>query len=256
MWTTNLKPFCGFLILAFLTLAPASAQISSGAGGDLPCVPRDLGFAADKAVWSAHPLSKLKRDTQYSLETQAGLTGHTALLAQADASASLFVSKLNPAAMLAPPPWLSWQWKAEALVPGADNKDKRREDAPLRVLLAFDGDVKKLPAKEQRRFKLAKALLGAAPPYAVLMYIWSEQWPVGTLIPSAHSSRVQMMVASSGSQELGHWQPMQRNLHEDYRRAFGEAPGALLALAVMTDTDNTGQKARGWYADLQLKCLP
>jgi hypothetical protein len=247
------KPYRARFVLALLGAYAAWVQAASGLGAPLPCQPADLGFGAEKAAWTALPLSKFKRDTRYSIAMNEG---HAALLAEADGSASLFVSRMDPGAMLARPPWLAWQWKAEALVPGADNRDKRREDAPVRVVLAFDGDVRKLPAKERRRFKLAKALLGTAPPYAVLMYIWSEQWPVGTLIPSAHSSRVQMLVVSSGSQDLGQWQTLQRNLDEDYRQAFGEAPGALLALGVMTDTDNTGQKARGWYANLQLKCQP
>ncbi len=220
---------------------------------DLPCQPLPMGFDSEKLAWHAHPLSKFKRDTRYA---RVSNEGRAALLAEADGSASLFVASPKPVAMLATPPWLAWQWKVQDLVPGADNRDKRREDAPARLVLAFDGDMKKLPAKEQRKFKLAKALLGVSPPYAVLMYIWSEQWPVGTVIPSAHSSRVQMVVASSGKEGLGQWQHLQRHLAQDYRQAFGEAPGALLAVAVMTDTDNTGQKARAWYANLELTCQP
>ena len=50
------------------------------------------------------------------------------------------------------PATLSWDWKTDALVPGADNRDKAREDAPLRVLVAFDGDKATLPEAEQKRF--------------------------------------------------------------------------------------------------------
>ena len=52
----------------------------------------------------------------------------------------------------------------------------------------------------------------------------------------------------------GNWQSVQRNLAADYRRAYGAEPGPVLGVAVMTDTDNTGTKAVGEYADIRFKC--
>jgi hypothetical protein len=37
----------------------------------------------------------------------------------------------------------------------------------------------------------------------------------------------------------------------DFRRAFGEEPGALLAVGVLTDTDNTDGHAEAWYGDIR-----
>jgi hypothetical protein len=139
-------------------------------------------------------------------------------------------------------------------VPGADNREKSKEDAPLRVLVAFDGDVKKLPEAEQKRFARAENLSGRKPPYAVLMYIWTDHVPVGTVIPSAHTSQVKMLAVASGADGLGQWQAVRRNLAEDYRRAFGGEPGPLIGVGVMTDTDNTGTQAAGSYAGLRLSC--
>ena len=139
-------------------------------------------------------------------------------------------------------------------MPDADNRDKNREDAPLRVLVAFDGDKAALPREEQKRFQRAKTLTGRDAPYATLMYIWSDHVPVNTVIPSAHTSQVKMLVVASGPKGLGHWQSVHRNLAADYRRAFGAAPGRMLGVAVMTDTDNTGAKAVGEYADIRLDC--
>jgi hypothetical protein len=47
---------------------------------------------------------------------------------------------------------------------------------------------------------------------------------------------------------------VRRNLAADYRKAFGAAPGRVLGVAVMTDTDNTGAKAVGEYADIRFDC--
>jgi hypothetical protein len=195
-------------------------------------------------------MSKLKRDTVYGVVKDGDRSA--VLRATADRSASLYVAPLKPATR--PPLTLSWEWKTDALVAGADNRDKDREDAPLRVLVAFDGDVATLPDAEQKRFSRAKSLAGRQPPYAVLMYIWTDQVPVGTVIPSAHTSQVKMLAVASGTNGLGQWQAVQRNLADDYRRAYGAEPGPVLGIGVMTDTDNTGTKAVGEYARIRIGC--
>ncbi len=83
-------------------------------------------------------------------------------------------------------------------LPAPTTATRRREDAPLRVLVAFDGDVTTLPEAEQKQFKRAKALSGRTPPYAMLMYIWTDQVPVGSVIASAHTSQVKMLAVASG----------------------------------------------------------
>lgn len=213
------------------------------------CESRNLGFDRSEVGWAPQPLSKLKRDTVYTLRQDEG---RTVLRGAADRSASAYVARFKPAASV--PAILSWRWKTDALVPGADNRDKTREDAPLRVIVAFDGDRAALPEVERKRFARAKNIAGKDLPYAMLMYIWSDQVAVGSVIPSAHTSQVKMLVVASGTHGLGSWQSVRRNVAEDYRRAFGAEPGPVLGVAVMTDTDNTGEKAVGEYADIRFDC--
>jgi hypothetical protein len=210
------------------------------------CEAHDFSF--DKG-WVHEPLSKLKRDTVYTLIKE---DGRTVLRAVADRSASAYVAPLQPPASV--PTSLSWRWKTDALVPGADNRDKSREDAPLRVMVAFDGDRSTLPESEQRRFRLAKNVGGKDLPFATLMYIWSDQVALETIIPSAHTHQVKMLVVASGAAGLRSWQAVRRDLAQDYRRAYGAEPGPVLSVAVMTDTDNTGEKAVGEYADIRFEC--
>ncbi len=238
--TMNLLPG---ITLSFLLACSASAHAAS------PCTARDLGFDQGAAGWVHQPLSKLKRDTVYTLAQEEG---RAVLRGVADSSASLYVALIKPATGV--PASMTWRWKTDALVPDADNRDKKREDAPLRVLVAFDGDKTTLPEEEQKRFQRAKSLSGREGPYATLMYIWSDHVPVNTVIPSAHTSQVKMLVVASGANGLGHWQSVRRNLAADYRKAFGAAPGRVLGVAVMTDTDNTGSKAVGEYADIRFDC--
>jgi hypothetical protein len=41
-------------------------------------------------------------------------------------------------------------------------------------------------------------------------------------------------------------------MRADFEKVFGEAPGNLVAIAIMTDADNTRGEARAWYGDIRL----
>jgi hypothetical protein len=236
-------------LLTGLVLACVSAG-SAAAGAGKPCEPQDLGFGRKEAGWVHVPLSKLKRDTVYTVvpDTSRG----SVLRASADRAASMYAAPIKPA--LLPPMTLSWEWKTDALVPGADNRDQSREDAPLRVLVTFAGDLDTLTKAERNRFNRAQKFSGKEPPFATLMYIWTDLVTVGTVIPSAHTSQIRMIAVASGAGGLGTWQSVQRNLGDDYKRAFGTEAGPVTGIAVMTDTDNTGTRAVGEYAGIRVSC--
>jgi hypothetical protein len=82
------------------------------------------------------------------------------------------------------------------------------------------------------------------------MYVWENKAPVGTVIPSTRSGRIQMMVAASGSDGIGQWHEFTRNIVEDFEKAYGEKPGRLIGVGVLTDTDNTGETVDAWYGDI------
>jgi hypothetical protein len=169
----------------------------------------------------------------------------------ADGSASLLARRAD--FDLRARPVLSWRWKVSRLITHADNAVGRREDAPVRLLLAFDGDVEKLAPRDRAAIRLSKKLSGRALPYATLQYIWSNQAPVGSVIENPHTRRVQMIVASSGAAGVGAWQVLERDVVADFKRAFGEEPGRLLAYGIMSDTDNTLESVEAWYGDIQFK---
>ena len=151
---------------------------------------------------------------------------------------------------------LAWRWKIAGLIRDADPRQRSREDAPVRVLLEFDGDTRKLPLLERGIYGVARHVAGRELPYATLMYIWSNRDGVGTVLPNPHTRRIQMIVATSGDAGVSAWQAVSRNVHDDFVRAFGEEPGTLTAVGVMTDTDNTNSHAEAWYGDITLAPAP
>jgi hypothetical protein len=147
---------------------------------------------------------------------------------------------------------LSFSWKAAALVPEGDVSDSDVEDAPLRVMLAFDGDRGGLSQRTRMMFDLMFGLTGEMPPYATLMYVWDAKAPVDSLVINQRSDRVRKIVVESGPRHIGQWRSYSRDIVADYRRAFGADPGALIAVALMTDTDNTQTRAQAWYGEPRL----
>ena len=62
-----------------------------------------------------------------------------------------------------------------------------------------------------------------------------------------------MFVVESGSAKLNQWVNEERNVYEDYKKAFKEEPPMISGVAIMTDTDNTAESATTYYGDIIFK---
>jgi hypothetical protein len=202
-------------------------------------------------AWQIWRVTPQKNKTQYTLKNYQG---RTVLHASADVAASGLVLPLKPRP--ASYQMLSWEWKAMNLIAEADNQESSKDDAPLRIVVAFDGDKTKLPLKDQMVFEMAKIISGHDMPYASLMYVWSTKSPLEAVIPSPRTSRIKMIVVNSGGDSLGQWQKHQRDLSKDYQMAFNEPPGKVIGLGLLTDSDNTKSKVNAIYGDIELKKMP
>lgn len=196
-------------------------------------------------AWRPWRLSKLKKLTAYRLVEYNGSVVVKAISASS-ASGLLHPLDIDPRSL----PILQWRWKVPQLIAGADNGRRAAEDAPVRVVLFFDGDHDALPLEERAFFDRIRALTGQPLPYATLMYIWENKARAGSIIPNPHTGRIQMVVAESGPARTGTWKLEMQNVYEDFKRAFGEEPGRVKAIGIMTDTDNTGQSVEAYYGDI------
>ncbi|MFN3859885.1 MAG: DUF3047 domain-containing protein [Roseateles sp.] len=223
---------------ALLTLAAAALLAACGS-------PRITPPSAGEG-WQPLPLPG-KKPTRYSWTEK---DGRPALEAAADRSASIWRKRLEPA--LEQVGEVSFSWWAQGLIKNASVADIDREDAVARVIFGFGGNVDKLPLRTRMKFELAQALTGEAPPYATLMYVWDSELPVGTVVVNPRSDRIRKIVVDSGPGQLRRWRDHRRDLAADFRLAFGEEPGPLTSMAVMTDSDNNRASARTWYGAVEL----
>jgi hypothetical protein len=236
------------LAAALAACATAPAPEQSPDAVPLPAVGR-FSFAQPgdtlPSGWRVWQLSGLKRPTEYRLVDHEG---RTVVFARSRGAASglVYPISLDPNEH----PYLHWHWKVPALIASADNTRRQTEDSPVRIVITFDGDKSKLPLEERLFAEQFKAFTKQEFPYAILMYIWENRAPIGTVIENLHTARIRMIVADSGEDGVGKWRAQTRNVQEDYRRAFGEDPPRIRTVGIMTDSDNTGTDAEAYYGDI------
>ena len=150
--------------------------------------------------------------------------GRAVLQAQARAGAAVLRCALDADPQAAP--WLGWQWRTDAIIAGATIADPARDDAPLRVMVAFG----------------ATRLVDA----------WDGMAALEKTVVHPGPARVHSLVVESGGLRTGQWLAYRRHLVDDHRRAFGEPPGRITAIELMTDADDLSGEALAWYGDVTL----
>jgi hypothetical protein len=133
-------------------------------------------------------------------------------------------------------PVLSWRWKVENILEKGDARRKEGDDYAARVYVIFPHWF--------------------FPKTRSINYIWANRLPRGAVVPNPFTSNAVMVAVESGEEKAGEWVPESRNVLADYRTIFGEDPPRAGAIAVMTDTDNTGGSATAWYDDIRFEGNP
>ena len=189
-----------------------------------------------------------KQATQFSY---ARKDGRDAVAVLAASSASVLRSKVR----IEPKDLgnVRFSWKVPELIAGADMALRDADDSPVRVVLAFEGDRSRFSARDGMLSELMLTLTGEEMPYATLMYVWCNKREPGARDPRARAPTASASWSSSRDRrQLNQWLDYERDIRADFERAFGEAPGALVGIGIMTDSDNTRTTARAWYGPVRL----
>lgn len=174
-----------------------------------------------------------------------------ALRVRAQSSVSILRQRLDP--MLTRVGRLSFSWRVDGLPDKADLSQAALADSPVRVVLAFEGDRQRWNPKVHRLSEMSRLFTGEELPYATLVYVWSVSDAPGRVVINPRTDRIRKLVLDSGTEALGQWRDHVRDVRADFVQAFGEEPGPLRAVALMTDTDNTQSRLTAWYGSLNLE---
>ncbi len=249
----SIRAGCALLVALGLVVYPASAAKPRPTPAAQPAqkmsrpTPFSSGPLAATAPpgWALQTLPKVQRQTRYDLVNDGGTI---VLRARAESSASSLRHGLFADPKLTPV--LRWRWRTERVLQGADITRKDGDDFSARLYVFFDRSEDSMTIKERTLFKLGRARYGDQLPSAALCYVWDNRQPVGKIFDNAYTSFVAMVVASSGDAQVGQWVSLQRNVSEDYRRAFNTDPPRIIGVAVSVDTDNTGEATTSYFGDI------
>lgn len=191
----------------------------------------------------------LRRDLPHTRYQVADLYGRRVLHASGHGGSGLRCKvHVDPLADF----WLEWSWRTRAVPAGMNVERSETDDSPARVAVAFQGDERRLSFRDRALYELVELITGERLPFATLMYVWDAQLPVGTVAHYPRTSRIRYLVVESGSERTGRWLRYRRNLAADFRQVFGEEPGAVESVGVMTDGDDLRVDLDTWYGDIRL----
>lgn len=210
-----LRSICSLLLLPLL-LAP-SVHAASRVIDDF-----EAGLASGWTV------KEFKGTTAYTVVADGG---GKVLRAESKGTASGLVYPIDY--RLDDYPILSWRWKIERTIAAGDESRKAGDDYAARVYVIFPHWL---------FFKTRS-----------INYIWANKLPQGEALPNAFTGNAIMLAVESGNGKAGEWVSERRDVRADYRRLFGSEPPPVGAIAIMTDTDQTGERALAWYDDLRLE---
>ena len=176
---------------------------------------------------------KIHGATQYRI---VEIDGRRCLRAESQENASLLLAPVSIDPRRSP--WISWSWRVDQLVDGEALDRTSGSDAAARLYVYFD--TPGLPWQKRN-----------------LDYVWSAVLPIGTSMRSPFGSHLNLIVVERGTESLGRWQRVERDVVEGYRRSFGEEPPKkIIAIGLMSDSDNTGSRAVAYFDDLRIGPSP
>jgi hypothetical protein len=86
-------------------------------------------------------------------------------------------------------------------------------------------------------------MFGEYSPHSSLNHVWASRETSEDIVSSPYTDRVKMILIEKGTARLGRWLEEQVNIVEDYERAFQQKPPETAELAIMNDSDNTGESS-------------
>ena len=197
--------------------------------------------------WEPMTFPQIDRLTAYSLVADQG---RTVVRAVSDAAASGLIHRFRAQAETTP--WLIWNWKIAHVLEKGDVSRKGGDDYAARLYVAFAFSPEGASVWQRLRHLGARIFTRGEAPGSALNYIWGNRAEQGTVVDSPYVSESKMLVLQSGNLAAGQWRAEKRNIADDYRAAFGFDPPPIIGVAIMTDTDNTGEATTGYFGDILL----
>lgn len=166
-------------------------------------------------------------ETRYRLQTVDGV-----VVLRADSHAAGSGLFKEQSIDLEKTPFLNWSWRISKRLTGLNEQSKSGDDYAARVYVIAKGGL---------AFWQTKAI----------NYVWSGNNAKFSVWANVFAGNDVMMLALRGSEAaLNVWHTEKRNVRADLQKLFGEDFRGIDAVALMTDTDNSGGRVSAFYGDI------
>ena len=128
-------------------------------------------------------------------------------------------------------PILRWTWRVDATLGTIDERTRAGDDYSARVYV-----IRSHPVFLWRT--------------RAVNYVWASTRSPGETWPNAFTDASRHVAVRSGDTQAGRWVAERRDVRADFRKLFAESVRHVDAVAIMTDTDNTGASAVAYYGDI------
>lgn len=129
-------------------------------------------------------------------------------------------------------PFLNWSWRIGNRLTGLNEQSKSGDDYAARIYVVVKGGLAFWQTKS-------------------INYVCSSNSAKGSVWANAFAGEKVMMMALRGTEAALHvWHTEKRNVRADLQTLFGEDFRSIDAVALMTDTDNSGGQVSAFYGDI------
>jgi hypothetical protein len=219
---SSLSTVAALLAVTFLIAAPAPAA-DTLVIEDWSKQPE--GKTGIPEGWKAQSWGSPKYD--FRIET---VNGRKVLHLKSDGDSSAIVKEVKVNAVTWP--ILEWSWQAVKLPTGGDARKSATDDEAAQIYVVFP----RFPSAVRSR---------------VIAYIWDTSAPVGSVFKSEKTGTVTYVVVRSGPADLGKWFTERRNVLEDYKKIYGEAPAEDVGvISILIDSNDTRSSAEAFVGEI------
>ena len=129
-------------------------------------------------------------------------------------------------------PMLQWSWRVVTLPKAGNACVSATDDEAGQIYVTFP----RFPTAVRSR---------------IVSYIWDTTAPVGTVCKSQKTGLVTYVVVRSGPADLGKWVTESRNVLEDFRKIYGDAPTEDVgAISLAIDSNDTSSTAESFFGEI------
>ena len=184
--------------------------------------------------------------TRHDVRTVDGMTA-LCIESSDDATALVHTVEIDPTEF----PRIRFWLRVGKAVEGGDLSRKEGDDFAARVFVNFAFDSNSEGWFSRLSHSVAERTRGRTLPGHALNYVWGNAAEAGLEARSAYTDRVQMVVVDGGSPGRPQWRQFERNVVEDYARAFDKPAPAVLGIGIMSDSDDTGGTATACFGPVE-----